>query len=174
LATVYGIVRQHSGLIQVESEAGRGTVISVYLPVTGQRPEAPAAASGPRAPPGEGETVLLAEDDEQVRRLAVEVLTRAGYRVRVARDGEEAEALFLQAPGEVRLAVLDVVMPRRGGREVAERLQRVRPGLPVLFASGYSPEQLPESLPPGHLVLKKPYRPEELLARVRQLLDKPA
>jgi two-component system cell cycle sensor histidine kinase/response regulator CckA len=173
LATVYGVVRQHSGLIQVESETGRGTVISVYLPVTGQRPEAPAAASGPRAQPGEGETVLLAEDDEQVRRLAVEVLTRAGYRVRVARDGEEAEARFLEAPGEVRLAVLDVVMPRGGGREVAERLRRIRPDLPVLFASGYSPEQLPESLAPGHLVLDKPYRPEELLARVRQLLDKP-
>ncbi len=174
LATVYGIVRQHSGLIQVESEAGRGTVISVYLPVTGQRPEAPSAAAGPRAPQGEGETVLLAEDDEQVRRLAVEVLTRAGYRVRVARDGEEAEARFLEAPGEVRLAVLDVVMPKRGGREVAERLRRVRPDLPVLFASGYSPEQLPESLAPGQLVLNKPYRPEELLARVRRLLDKPA
>jgi DNA-binding response OmpR family regulator len=104
----------------------------------------------------------------------VEVLTRAGYRVRVARDGEEAEARFLEAPGEVRLAVLDVVMPKRGGREVAERLRRVRPDLPVLFASGYSPEQLPEPLAPGHLVLDKPYRPEELLARVRQLLDKPA
>ncbi len=172
LATVYGIVRQHSGLIQVESELGRGTTMRVYLPVTEKALAAPVSESVPGLQPGDGETVLLAEDDEQVRKLAVAVLTRAGYRVRVARDGEEAEARFLEAPAEVRLAVLDVVMPKRSGREVAERLRRIRPNLPILFASGYSPEQFPEKLAPGYLVLGKPFRPTELLARVRQLLGK--
>jgi CheY-like chemotaxis protein len=172
LATVYGIVNQHEGMIEVETSPGRGTTFKVYLP----RAEAPESrrehSSGAPSQGVDQGTILVAEDEDMVRMLAVRVLEGAGYRVIAARDGEEAiEALEARA-AEIDLALLDVVMPKASGVEVHRHLRAVRPGVPVLFSSGYSRQMLDSaflSLEGAELV-QKPYDPRTLLARVRAIL----
>jgi PAS domain S-box-containing protein len=172
LATVYGIVNQHDGMIEVETSPGRGTTFKVYLPSAGDvegRQEAPASA--PVHAPVQG-TILVAEDEDMVRLLAVRVLEGAGFRVIVARDGEEALEVVEARAEEIDLALLDVVMPKVSGVDVHRRLRAVRPGVPVLFSSGYSRQMLDSaflSLESVELV-QKPYEPRTLLARVRALL----
>lgn len=172
LSTVYGIVEQHGGLLQLESEPGRGTVFRVHfqLETDAAAPDAPraeAAAAG-----GTG-TILLAEDDDGVRAFARRSLERAGYAVLEAADGDEALRLFARDPDRVALALLDVVMPGMGGREVHDRLRKVRPDLPVLFCSGYSGDSLHTRfiLDEGLQLLPKPYERRALLGRIRSLLD---
>jgi len=172
LSTVYGIVEQHQGLLQLESEPGRGTVFRVHfqLETDAAMPEAPRTAEAG----GVGcETILLAEDDEGVRAFARRSLERAGYAVLAAADGDEALRLFAQDPDRVDLALLDVVMPGIGGREVHDRLREVRPDLPVLFCSGYSGDSLHTRfiLDEGLQLLPKPYERRALLSRIRSLLD---
>lgn len=172
LAVVYGVVRQHEGSIRVYSEEGKGTVFRVVLPIR-SRPE---TADGPKAeamvPRGAG-TVLLAEDDAQVRRIAERVLTGNGFRVIAAADGQQALDLIARHHGEIRLAVLDVLMPRVNGRAVYDELRAHHPGIRVLFCSGYSAEMLPREVAPGEgiVLLNKPYTATELLRRVHQLMQ---
>ena len=173
LATVYGIVKQHDGLIEVRSVPGRGATFRVYLPSSrpapvGDREDAPRLAEAG----GGSETLLLAEDDDLVRRLAVTVLTRAGYRLLVARDGAEAIGLLEEDGEAIDLAVLDVVMPRKSGREVYEAVKARDPRIPVLFCSGYSYSALDAHLPDGAgAIIQKPYEPQDLLRQVRAALD---
>jgi DNA-binding response OmpR family regulator len=129
----------------------------------------PPAASG--APRGT-ETILLAEDEDLVRSLAKRVLESAGYRVLVAKDGEEAIGLVETRSAEIDLALLDVVMPKASGRDVSVRLKAIRPDVPVLFSSGYSRQMLDEKWIPdsGADLIPKPYEPKVLLARVRESL----
>ena len=173
LATVYGIVRQHEGMVNVYSEPGQGTTFKVYLPLS----ERPAKAVGTlvQGKAGGGhETILLAEDDEKVRKLARRILEGAGYTVLAANDGEEAVALFEAHRAEIALLFLDVVMPNLGGKQAMERILEIRPGIPVLFSSGYSENAVHTDfvLHAGLKLISKPYAPELLLRTVREMLDR--
>ncbi|MDB4887810.1 MAG: putative two-component hybrid sensor and regulator [Gemmatimonadetes bacterium] len=178
LATVYGIVQQSGGGIDVESRVGHGTTFTLYFPVAVSAtddgdalPEVPVQTLAParRA----DSTILLAEDDDAVRTIAREVLERAGYRVLAAPDGLSALALSDAHDGEIDLLLTDVIMPGMNGRELAESLAMRRPGLRVLFASGYSDNVLLEqgALAPGVHLVDKPFTPATLAARVAEILD---
>ena len=175
LATVYGIVRQSGGHITVESALGQGATFRIYLP----RVEAPLdAARGPSpvgAPAAGNETILVAEDERLVRVLAQKVLERAGYRVVVAVGGADALALAERHAGPIHLLLTDVVMPEMNGRELARRLAALRPGLRVLYMSGYADEAVAQHgvLDPGTAFLQKPFTPEGLAKKVRGVLDEP-
>jgi CheY-like chemotaxis protein len=173
LATVYAIVRQHGGFINLYSEVGLGTTFRFYLP-------AAEAVAVPASAPvrkdvqmlrGNGETVLVAEDDEQVLSVATKVLEQAGYRVLTARHGDEALQVYAAHDGPIDLAILDVVMPHRNGRLTYDELHRRDAALPVLFATGYSYHHLQDGLIEETQVLRKPYTPQDLLERVRAILD---
>ena len=174
LSVVQGIVQQHEGFISVYSEVGRGTTFRVYFPAitapTGETGPRPGTAGEARPDEGRGYTILLAEDEPAVRRIASGGLRSHGYRVLEVPDGEEACAVAAAHSGPIAVAVLDVVMPRLGGPEAARRLQAARPGLPVLLCSGY-PGTMPNEaeLPTDWRWLAKPYPMGDLLALVREL-----
>ncbi len=170
LSTVYGIVQQHDGMVHLYSEPGAGTTFKVYWPVhTG--PAQTAANKLEPLPPRGQETILLAEDEDQVRSAVVQILQRAGYRTISAATGLDAIALLRAGTEPVHLVLLDVVMPGLGGPETWEQLRGLRPGLRVLFSSGYADDRYRQLLPPGAVLLEKPFRAEELLRRVRRALD---
>jgi PAS domain S-box-containing protein len=170
LSTVYGIVQQHGGMVHVSSEVGEGTTFKVYLPADSRRVTDAGDAIEPLAPRGR-ETILLAEDEERVRRVLVQILEHAGYRTIAAADGVEAIRLLREQPEPVHLVLLDVVMPGLGGPETWEQMRGLRDGLRVLFTSGYADDRFLARLPPNAEVLGKPYRTEELLSRIRKKLD---
>ncbi|HOZ47449.1 MAG TPA: ATP-binding protein [Candidatus Hydrogenedentes bacterium] len=172
LATVYGVVKQHGGMIHCYSEPGKGTMFKVYLPAT--EPRAYVVDSRIEAAPAGGhEAILLAEDDEQVRELTRRVLERAGYTVTAVSNGEAAVAAFHECGSTIDLLMLDVVMPRMGGREAYERIQKMRPGIPALFASGYSENAVHTNfvLNEGLTLIQKPFAGHSLLRAVRKVLD---
>ena len=181
LATVYGIVEQHGGFVHVDSAPGAGTTFRVYLPQTdgvpvSSRPSngmrAVEASSGPRG----RELVLVAEDEPSLRALVTTTLTELGYRVIAAPDGEQAVALFAERPDEIALVLLDVIMPRLDARQAYERMRAIRPGVRVLFTTGYAPSsaRLVELLQSGRLpILEKPFTPHALAQKVRAAIDAP-
>jgi PAS domain S-box-containing protein len=176
LATVYGIVKQHDGMIRVDSQLGLGTTFTVSFPVATVRiPEVMMDGASTSQPRGGSETILLAEDEPMVRSLAERILRRAGYTVLSAPDGEVAVELFESHAETIDLAVLDVVMPRLDGHSVAERILTTRPAVRILFSSGYSADatRSREIQGRGYQLLPKPYEPNTLLARVREILDCP-
>ncbi len=172
LATVYGIVKQSEGHITAESTPGRGTTFRVYLPIRDG-----ATAAAPRAIASEvargTETILLAEDDPQVRQFTRRVLVSGGYTVLVAEDGAGALARFREHCGSVHLLVTDAVMPDMNGKQLAARLRACQPDLPVLFISGYTANVIAQHgvLEAEVNLLEKPFDCRQLLARVRELLD---
>jgi PAS domain S-box-containing protein len=175
LATVYGIVQQAGGHVGVSSEVGVGTTFEVYLP----RENTPAAAkprSGLLAPPRGTETVLLVEDEDGVRALTRCVLTGCGYTVLEAAEGDEAVRAAAGHTGPIHLLVSDVVMPGPGGRAVADRVAELRPGVRVLFVSGYTDDVVVRHgvLQEGVSFLQKPFSPIVLAHRVREILDSPS
>ena len=174
LATVYGIVQQAGGFIWVYSEPGHGTSFKIYLPQVDATAEVAAAATGARAPGGT-ETVLLVEDAAAVRAVTKQVLERHGYAVLEAPDGEAAVRLAQRHRGPIHLLLTDVVMPRVSGRELAEQLARVRPDTRVLYASGYTDDSVVRHgiLESGTAYLQKPFSPESLARKVREVLDAP-
>ena len=173
LATVYAIVTQAGGFIWVYSELGHGTSFKIYLP----RVDAVAttAAVARIDLPRGTETVLLVEDAAAVRAVARQVLQRQGYRVLEASEGEDALRLAARHQGTIDLVVTDVVMPRVGGRELAERLLVVRPETRVLYMSGYTDDSVVRHgiLEGGVAYLQKPFSPEGLVRKVREVLDAP-
>jgi signal transduction histidine kinase len=175
LATVYGIVTQSGGSIWVYSETGRGTTFKVYFPRAFQA-EVQALPS-PRTEGLEGtETILLAEDQPEVRSVAVAVLERYGYRVLQASNGDEALQILRQHRGPIHLLLSDVVMPSMSGPELARLVQLKQPSIRVLYASGYTDDAIVRHgvLDPGVAFLQKPFTPTALLRKIRELLDAPA
>jgi len=171
LATVYGIVRQMEGAIQVESAPGRGTRFDILLPRTS---DAAAARPGPApAPAGGTETVLLVEDDATVRRVVSRALARAGYRVESVATGQGALAAAERLGPRLDLLVTDMILTDLDGRQVAEAVRRGLPGAPVLVISGYAGEAISRvgQLGEGIDFLQKPFTSDALLRRVRAVLD---
>jgi PAS domain S-box-containing protein len=176
LATVYGTVKQSEGHVEVRSEVGVGTTFKVYLPAV--QAEAPAGKPHPgwgRMPAGR-ETVLLVEDEEGVRALGREVLKKCGYTVLEAGNGDEALAVAARQPGPIHLLLTDVVMPRLGGRELAERLGAARPEIKVLYMSGYTDDAVIRHgcVEAEQALMQKPFSPTALATKVREVLDKKA
>ena len=175
LATVYGIVQQSGGHIRVNSATDRGSTFLIYLPRVEAPEDGAQGADRPLLPhPSPGtETVLLAEDEEVVRRLAREILTGNGYKVLEAGNGREALLLSEAHRGEIHLLLTDVVMPKINGRELSERIRLLRPGLRILYMSGYTDDAIFRHgiLEDGIPFLQKPFSPEALARKVREVLD---
>jgi CheY-like chemotaxis protein len=171
LASCYGILKQLGGYICVTSSPGRGTTFDAYLPRSAEDPNASEPVAAPIT--GGNETLLVAEDDDAVRRTLQYALSAAGYTVLAAHDGEHALALAAEHAGELALLITDVVMPKLSGRQLAERLKVVRPEVQVLFVSGYLDQiELPDQVSGAPLrFLAKPYSVEELLRAVRALIE---
>lgn len=172
LATVYGIIRQHRGYIDVSSKPGQGTRFSVYLPAVDRQADTVVQAIVPITE-GEPATILVAEDERVVRELLVRILEGVGHKVIAATDGVEAIAMFDAHRSELSLAVLDAVMPGKTGREVHEHIRANAPEMPVLFSSGYDSDVANDGFiqEQGLTLIQKPFDPDELLARVREALD---
>jgi PAS domain S-box-containing protein len=175
LSTVHGIVSQSGGEVTIRSDRQHGTTVDVFLPrVLGAGASAERAEAPPSVPHGSGHTILLVEDDPMVRRLASRSLGAAGYQVIEARDGDEALVTFRDLGGAVDLVLTDVVMPRRGGTELARELRQLRPDVRVLFMSGYpnAREDRDARLPPDVDLVHKPFSPATLRTRVAAALGR--
>jgi two-component system, cell cycle sensor histidine kinase and response regulator CckA len=174
LATVFGIVNQSGGRIVVESDPGAGTVFRVYLPsVTEAEARAPRVVE--KTPPGGSETILLVEDAEALRVMVQELLEGAGYRVLEAADPDAALLAVATHAAPIDLLLIDVIMPRMSGPELAARLRAAKPRARVLFMSGYTAEAIGSKgvLKPGTRLLRKPFSAGDLLRKVREAIDAP-
>ena len=171
MSIVYGIIAQWGGYVSVESAPERGTIVRLYLPVTVGEPE-PAAPAAPSAIRGT-ERVLVVEDEASLRALLRTHLSKNGYEVIEARDGQQALQVAGAVAGSIDLVLTDLVMPNMGGREMADSLRRKQPDLRVLFMSGYSEDRTRDyaELAAGEQFLSKPFALQDLLHKVRQILD---
>jgi PAS domain S-box-containing protein len=172
LSMAYGIIQQHHGFIDVASEEGKGSTFTIYLPAETDPMPAP-APSQKEAPVGGGETILVAEDDPDVLDLAVNLLESQGYQVLVATDGEEALNVFREKEDRIDLALLDMIMPKMGGREVYQALVKEKPELPILFCTGYTADSIDTDFIRNNRfnLIRKPYSPGDLFKAVRNTLD---
>jgi signal transduction histidine kinase/AmiR/NasT family two-component response regulator len=172
LAPVYGIVKQSGGFIWVASEPGEGTSFQVHLPEYGGPMEPAAAVAVPLSPRGE-ETILVVEDEPAVRRMTARSLAGQGYAIVEAENGAQALEVLQRLPGPVDLVLTDVVMPVLNGRELGEQLAARRPGLRILFMSGYTDDDVIRRglLRPGSPFIQKPFLPGALARKVREVLD---
>jgi CheY-like chemotaxis protein len=176
LATVHGIVQQHHGWVEVESAIGRGTTFRVFLPAA-DPPEGVSLQADPGKCPRGTETILLVEDDQQVRQLVRMTLRFFGYEILEAGNGVDAIQMWERHGARVSLLFTDMVMPGGfTGLELARRLRQFKPGLKVLISSGYAIDLLGREgeLPPGTRFLAKPYDPKSLAGTVREFLDEKA
>jgi CheY-like chemotaxis protein len=173
LAVVYGVVHQAGGHIEVETEPGHGTTFTILLPATRSDEDRGAAHDRERPAARGTETVLLVEDEGSVRRVATRILAGRGYRVIGASDGEEALRALDALTESPAILVTDVVMPNMDGGELASRVRLRHPSTKILFTSGYVDESITlRGVPSGGTsFLQKPYTPQMLLARVREMLD---
>jgi two-component system cell cycle sensor histidine kinase/response regulator CckA len=173
LATVYGIVKQHDGFLNVNSEVGKGTTFRVYFPSSTGRASQPQPDIAPISVIG-SETILVAEDHEGVRAVANEILSSHGYTTILAADGQEALRLFRQNPTGIDLVILDVAMPGLSGTEAFTQISAIRPDLPVVFTSGHTSESasLSSKIAAGAVFLQKPYALKALCRIVRSTLDR--
>jgi len=178
LSMVYGIVKQHNGCIGVRSAQGKGTTFDIYLPHADESAVEPAEPEVERrsSMPQGSETILLVEDEADVRELAREILEMAGYTVLEAPTGAHALRLCAQHRDEICLLLTDVVMPQMSGPDLARQVEEIRPGTKVVYMSGYTDDALGHHgvLDPGIVLLPKPFTPDALLMGLRQALDAPA
>ncbi len=175
LSMVYGIVKQHRGYINVYSEQGKGTNFNIYLPLFDKQKEAgeTATAIPEEQLPRGTETVLIAEDDEMLRALSRLMLEEFGYRVITAEDGEDAVRKFTEHQDSIRMVILDMIMPKKGGKETYEEIKKIKPGVKGLFVSGYTSDMMHLENTFGKRVelLMKPISPKVLVKKVREILD---
>lgn len=173
LAVAYGIIEQHDGYITVQSEPGKGTTFRIYLPIIGTQIKEDGLAGHVVSAVGGTETILLAEDDEAVRDMTRRLLTEFGYIVITAVDGADAVSLFAANSQRIDLLLFDLIMPKMNGKEALDEIREIRPGIKVLFCSGYAPEtvRLKVLLAEGTHFITKPASSLELLRKVRSVLD---
>jgi len=173
LATVYGIVKQHKGFIDVDSTAGEGTAFRVYLPL-GNGPAEVNEKPAVFAMRGGSECILIAEDNDDLRDAAQEILQSLGYRVVATKDGAEALRVFEQEKHVIDLVFLDVVLPKLNGPDAYLQMAAHKPGLPVLFTTGYASEVslVPIKTREQATVLQKPYGSQYLAQKLREKLDR--
>jgi PAS domain S-box-containing protein len=174
LAISYGIIKQHCGFINVYSEPGQGTVFKIYLPLS-EEPASPNRKMEADVPViGGNETVLVAEDDVSLRELTRIILESFGYTVISAEDGEDVITKFMENKERISLILLDMIMPKKNGKEVSEAIRKVSPRIKILFTSGYTMDIIKskEWTEPGFDFIHKPFQPTDLLKKVREILDR--
>ena len=173
MAIVYGIVQQHKGFIKVSSEQGEGTTFTIYLPIIDDRPAVWFEKAVPAPPAAGTETILVAEDDPSVRNLVDMVLTKFGYQVILAEDGQEVVDSFLANRDKIGLILMDIIMPKKNGIEAFAEIKKMQPEVKVLFTSGYTSDFIQSrGMQAGVELLMKPVQPVELLRRVREVLER--
>jgi len=168
---IYGFVQQSRGHIAIESQEGRGTTIRLYLPRHRGEVEGVEAAGGQAPQAGAGETVLVIEDDPSVRLLVLQVLEELGYRTIETESGRDATPI-LQSTRAIDLMISDVGLPGLNGRQLAEIARETRPGLPILFMTGYAEQAADQAafLEPGMEIITKPFAIEQLAKRIDAIL----
>jgi CheY-like chemotaxis protein len=173
LAISYGIIKQHNGYIKVYSEPNEGTVFKIFLPLCDEAALDKKLAT-PAPAKGGHETILVAEDDGALRELSRRILEASGYTVISAEDGEEAIAKFLENRERINLVLLDMIMPKKNGKEVSAAIRKVCPKMKILLASGYTMEIISnkELQEEDCNFIQKPYQSRSLLSKVREVLDK--
>jgi CheY-like chemotaxis protein len=181
LATVYGIIMRMDGFVRIMSRPGEGSTFFMLIPATmvpaydveAAEPESPAQSAGRSS--GGGETILVIEDEDAMREVTRRVLTRKSYRVLTAPDGVTALELLSTTDEPIQLLLTDVVMPHMLGKDVADKVSELRPGIRVLYMSGYAQPMLTSqgTLLPGVALIEKPFAQTELLKMVRSVLDAP-
>jgi CheY-like chemotaxis protein len=176
LSTVYGIIKQTGGYVFVQSEVGHGTTFTIYFPRVDEPCDAQGAAPVSLAAAGGSETILLVEDEESVRQLVRETLAARGYRVLEANNGNAALALAAGRSDIIHLVITDIVMPGLSGHEMIEQLLVARPGIKVLYFSGYAQDAFPSASASASQTafLQKPFTLQSLSRKVREVLGVPA
>jgi PAS domain S-box-containing protein len=174
LSMAYGMIRQHNGYIDVQSELGKGTTFNIYLPLIKSTVEEDKKPEGLPTVKGGTETILVAEDETYVRDFIKKILIRYGYKVIEAIDGEDAIKLLHTHKDKIQLAMIDVIMPKKDGKKVYQEIKKVSPHMKVIFISGYATDILYKKgiIEEGINFISKPMSPDELLIKVRDVLDK--
>jgi len=173
LSIVYGVIKQHNGYIDVHSEQGKGTTFSIYLPLYQGNHEDTEREAVPDFPNSGTETILLVEDDASIRQFTDSLLGKFGYKVILAENGEEAVEKFRAHNERIGMIVMDMIMPRKSGKEAYQEIRELRPDAKVLFISGYNPDFLRNKgiVSSNEEVLAKPFQPLDFIRKVRCLLD---
>ncbi len=173
LSTVYGIIKQHNGYINCYSEPGKGTTFKIYLPLIESAAENVTELPENIDMKSRGETILIADDNEKVREFFESILTRSGYKAITATNGEEAIKKFTENKNTIQLLLLDVVMPKKNGREVYEEIKLIKPEIKVLFTSGHTADIIhkKDTVEKELEFISKPAVPQELLKKIREILD---
>lgn len=173
LSIVYGIIKQHEGTINVYSEHGKGSIFKIYIPLL--KTEAKMREPAEEVIAGGGtETVLLAEDDDPVRRLIKEVIEKHGYKVLEAVDGNDAVRVFSENRDDIQMLLFDIAMPKKNGVEAYEEILNINPGIKTIFMSGYTEDMIYRKgiLEKGLTFISKPVSPDDILTKMREVLDK--